>query len=158
MSSVEGKVEIRPITFQDIDAISLVEKKIRAAGKTITYANLTTEQIFSKRIEIGTISRLFDFGFVAEVDGQVCGFILGELAHLRESAIELCVILIIGVLPDYQQKGIAAKLVDAVAERCRAKGITRMRIGIDERDKDLITFIEHLGFRVGRLLIYSKIL
>ena len=158
MSSVESKIEIRPIVLQDLDAIFSVDKEIRAAGKTITYANLTTEQIFSKDRKAADVAKLLDLGFVAEVDGHIRGFILGEVARLREAAIELGVILIIGVHPDYQRKDIAANLVNALSEKYRSKGITRMRIGVDERDKDLLAFVEHMGFRIGHLLVYSKTL
>ena len=158
MNNIEGKTEVRPVVLQDLDAIFSIDKEIRAVGKAITYANLTTEQIFNKKSRIEEISKLFGLGFVAEVDGQVHGFVLSEVAHLRAPAIELGVILIIGVHPDYQRKGIATKLVNTLAEKYRSKGIKRMRIAIDERDKDLISFIEHMGFRIGRLLTYSKTL
>ena len=158
MSSLEGKIEIRPIVLRDLDAMFSIDKEIRAAGKTITYANLTTEEIFSKDRKAADLTKLLGFGLVAEVDGQVCGFILGEIVHLRDAAIELGVILIIGVHPDYQLRGIAVNLVNALSEKYRSTGIKRIRVAVDERDKDLIAFFERMGFRVGHLLVYSKIL
>ena len=158
MSSIEGKMEIRAIVLRDLDAMFSIDKEIRATGKTITYANLTTEEIFSKDRKAAYLTKLLDFGLVAELDGQVRGFILGEVAHLREAAVELGVILIIGVHPDCQRRGIAVNLVNALGDKYRSKGIKRMRVAIDERDKGLIAFFERMGFRVGRLLAYTKIL
>jgi len=172
MSSAEGKIEVRPINLKDIDAILSIDKEIRAAGKAITYANLTTEYVLSAGRKVsyqvsstsyegsitGNVAALLDFSFVAEVDGQVCGFILGQVARLREAATELGIIQMIGVHPDYQRKGIGAKLVNALADKCRSKGIKIMRIGIDHRDKSLLNLVEHMDFGVGRLIVYSKVL
>ena len=172
MSSAEGKIEVRPINLKDTDAILSIDKEIRAAGKAITYANLTTEYILSAGRKVsyqenptiyassitGNVAALLDFSFVAEVDGQVRGFILGQVARLREAATELGIIQMIGVHPDYQRKGIGAKLVNALADKYRSKGIKIMRIGIDHRDKSLLSLVEHMGFGVGRLIVYAKIL
>ena len=172
MRRVEGTIEIRPMILEDLKAILLLDKEIRTTGKAITYANLTTEYILSAGRKVsyqesptsyvssitGNVAALLDFSFVAEVDCQVCGFILGQVARLREAATELGIIQMIGVHPDYQRKGIGAKLVNALADKCRSKGIKIMRIGIDHRDKSLLNLVEHMDFGVGRLIVYSKVL
>lgn len=172
MKSVEGKIAVRPMAVGDIEAVLSVDRAVRAAGKAITYANLTTEYILSidRRVTLedsptsyadsitGNVAALLDFSFVAEVDGQVRGFILGQIAHLREAAAEFGVIQMIGVHPDYQRKRIGISLLNALADKYRSRGIKTMRIGIDYRDKDLRSLIEHMGFGVGRLVVYSKVL
>jgi ribosomal protein S18 acetylase RimI-like enzyme len=160
------------MNLKDTDAMLSIDREIRAAGKAITYANLRIEQILSPGRKVspqetlssyvdwiaGNVAGLLDFSFVAEVDGQVRGFILGQVARLRESATELGIIHVIGVPPDYQRKGIGAKLIDALADKYRSKGIKIMRTGVDHRDKSLIGLVEHMGFGVGRLIVYSKVL
>lgn len=172
MSGVESKVEIRPMALEDLDAMFSIDRKIRAAGKAITYVNLTTEHIFAidrkvsrqKRptgyVDLITrdVTGLLDLGFVAEVDGHVRGFILGQVAHIGETATEIGLILILGVHPDYQRRGIAANLANALCEKYRSKGIKTVRIGVDQRDKDLVGFAEYMGFSVGHLIDYSKTL
>ena len=95
-------------------------------------------------------------GFVAEIEGHVRGFILGQLDHVREAATEVGRILILGIHPDYQRRGIATQLVNAVGEKFHSKGIRRVHIDIDSRDKELVGFIEHTGFGSGHLVEYSK--
>jgi len=172
MSSAEGKVEVRPMTLEDTDAMLSIDRKIRAVGKAITYANLTTEYILSTGRKVshrgsptnyvdsiaGSAAGLLDFSFVAEVDGQVRGFILGQVARLRQAATQFGVIQMIGVHPDYQRKGIGIKLVNALADKYRSTGIKTMRIGIAYRDKSLLSLVEHMGFGVDRLIVYSKTL
>jgi len=141
-------------------------------GKAITYENLTTECIFAidrkasrmtrpvSYVDLITedLSGLFDLGCVAEVDGHVRGFILGRVAHAGEAATAVGVILILGVHPDYWRKGLAKELVNALGEKYRARGIKSVRIGLDQRDKDLISFFESMGFGVGHVIDYSKTL
>ena len=174
MSSAEKKIEIRPMVIEDLDAIFSIDRRIRAAGEAITYANLTTERIFTidrkaararqksptgyADLITGDVTGLFDFGFVAEVVEHVRGFVLGEVRHVGEAGTEVGMILIIGVHPDYQRKGIATGLANALCEKYRSKGIKTVRLAIDERDKGLLDFARHMGFGVGHLVDYSKAL
>lgn len=170
MGNSELKTKVRSMTLEDLDVIFSIDRKIRASGKAITYANLTTERIFTidrkasrltrpvSYIDLitGDVSGLLDLGLVAEVEGHVRGFILGRLAHVGEAATEVGMIIILGVHPDYSRKGIATQLVNAICEKYRSKGIKTVRIGIDQRDKDLESLFEHMGFSVGHLIDYAK--
>lgn len=170
MAYPEIKLKVRPMNLEDLDAIFSIDRKIRERGKAITYANLTTERIFtidrkSSRLTrpvsyvdliTGDVSGLLDLGLVAEIEGHVRGFILGRVAHVGEAATEVGQILILGVHPDYWRKGIAAELVKAICEKFRAKALRTVRIGIDQRDKELIAFFERMGFNVGHLIDYAK--
>ena len=167
-----SEIVIRPMNLSDLDAILSIDRKIRATGEAVTYAKLTTEHIFaidrkSKRQARPTgyadlitedVRGLLELSSVAEVDGHVRGFILGDIAHIGEAATETGTILIVGVHPEYQRRSIATKLVNALAEKYRSKGINKIRLGINTRDKGLVTFAEHMGFSPGHLVVYSKAL
>jgi len=165
MGHTEDKIEIRPLVLEDLKVMFLIDREIRATGKAITYANVTTGDIFTidrevnhQKRPVSYIAGLLDFGFVAEIDGHISGFILGQVAHIGENAIEIGLILILGVHPDYQRRGIATKLVNALCEKYRSKGIKTIRTTIDQQDKDLLGFAEHMGFRAGHRVDYSKTL
>jgi ribosomal protein S18 acetylase RimI-like enzyme len=167
--SEQDKVEIRPLKLEDIDAVLSVDGEIRAAGNVITYRNLTAEYILFAgrgkppqrspasyiRSLTGDVAPLLNLSFVAEVNGQVRGFVLGQVARLRESITEVGIIQMIGVHPDYQRRGIGSKLVRALADKYRSEGIKVMRIGVNHRDKSLMGLVEHAGFGVDRLVVYS---
>jgi len=154
----------------DLDALFFIDHKIRGLGKAVTYANLTTEHIFAidrkvsrlKRpisyvdLITGDVTGLLELGLVAEVEGHVRGFILGRVAEVGEHATPVGLILILGVHPEYQRNGIATQLVNALYDRYRSKGIKTVRIGIDQRDKELLSFFEHMGFNAGHLIDYAK--
>jgi len=99
---------------------------------------------------------LLELGVVAEIEGHVRGFILGRIAHIGEAATEIGVIPILGVHPDYQRSGIATKLVNGICDKYRSKGIKRIRIDVDRHDKDLLDFVERIGFDAVGLIEYSK--
>jgi len=170
--SRESQIAIRLMSFGDLDAMFSIDRKIRASGKAVTYAKLTAEHIFTIDRKVshqrrptsyadlitGEVSGVLDFGFVAEIEGHVRGFILGKVTRLGEAATEEGLVLIMGVHPDYQRRGIATKLVNALLDKFRARGIKKIRTGIDQRDKDLLGFAEHMGFNVGHLVVYPKTL
>jgi ribosomal protein S18 acetylase RimI-like enzyme len=169
--SEQDRIEVRPIKVEDIDAILSIDKEIRARGSAHTYRNLTMEYVLSERgipdkrspgsdvrSLTGDVAPLLGFTFVAEVNGHVCGFILGQVARLRESASEMGIIQMIGVHPDYQRRGIASQLLCALADKYKSEGIKVMRVGLDHRDKNLLGLVERFGFGVDRLIVYSMTL
>jgi len=169
--SEQDRIEVRPIKLEDIDAILSIDKEIRARGSAHTYRNLTMEYVLSERgipdqrspgsdvrSLTGDVAPLLGFTFVAEVNGHVRGFILGQVARLRESASEMGMIQMIGVHPDYQRRGIASQLLRALADKYKSEGIKVMRVGLDHRDKNLLGLVERFGFSVDRLIVYSMTL
>jgi ribosomal protein S18 acetylase RimI-like enzyme len=167
--SKQDRIEVRPIRLEDVDAILSIDREIRTRGSAHTYRNLTMEHILfagrgipqerspgsSIQSLTGEVAPLLGFTFVAEVNGNVRGFILGQVARLRESASEIGMIQMVGVHPDYQRKGIASRLLSALADKYKSEGIKVMRVGLDHRDKDLLGLVEGFGFGVDRLIVYS---
>lgn len=172
MANVKLATQVRSMSLEDLDAIFSIDRKIRKTGGAVTYENLTTEHIFTINRHVGRmakpvsyvdlitsdVSELLELGLVAEVEGHVRGFILGRVSPAGETGREIGTVLILGVHPDYQRKGIAAEMVNRIIEKFRTKGINSVHIGIDQRDKDLLYFCENMGFKVGHLIDYSKAL
>jgi len=161
MSAMEkGEVNIRPMERRDIDAVLAIYNKIREEGipgiKRSRFTDrgiLTYEEVAST--DPGGPS---DLSFVAEVNGQVTGFIWSRLAYVGIPVEEVGLIHMLIVDPDYQRRGIARRLVDALAERCHAKGVNTIRAVLDERDWELQNFFQGLGFHRSELAIYAKTL
>ena len=148
MTSTEGGVVIRPMEPEDIDAVLAIDRKISGVQRAITYADLIT----------GDLGGVIDLSFVAEIKGQAAGFILARLAYVGEPVTEVGLVQILGVDPDYQRQGIATKLINAMLERCKSKGIKTVRVTVNERDSQLRGFFQRMGFRRGQLIDYSKTL
>jgi ribosomal protein S18 acetylase RimI-like enzyme len=142
----EPKVRIRPMEHEDIDSVLAIDQRITGERRAITYTELIT----------GDLGGVLALSFVAEVDGVVQGFLLARRMYIVAPPSEVGLIQILGVDPDYQRKGIATKMVNALLDTCRQKKLNGVRIMINERDSQLVGLFEHLGFRRGELIDYTK--
>ncbi len=163
-----SQVKIRPMVFLDLNAIFSIDQQVRASAKIgVTYKDFTTKKIFGisteesdseNRPNILEVAKLVDLGLVAEAKGTVIGFVLGRQTFLAEREIQEGEIVIIAVHPDYQGKGIAGKLIDALCDLFRSKGVHRVRIGIDPQDKGMIAICKQSGFTGQYLPQYTRTL
>jgi len=144
----ESKIRIRPMEPEDIDNVLVIDRKISGVRRAVTYTDLIT----------GDLGGVLDLSFVAEVDGQVAGFILARLAYVGEPVMEVGLIQILGVDPDYWRQGIATKLVNVLLERCQSKALKTVRIMVNERDSQLQGLFQRMGFRRGQLIDYTRTL
>jgi ribosomal protein S18 acetylase RimI-like enzyme len=133
---------------EDIDSVLAIDRKITGVRRAVTYTDLIT----------GDLGGVLGLSLVAEVNGQVAGFILARRVYVWEPVNEVGLIQILGVDPDYWRQGIATKLVKALLDTCQSKKLSAVRIMINERDSQLQGLFEHLGFRRGRLIDYTKTL
>jgi len=132
---------------EDIDSILAIDRKITGVRRAVTYTELIT----------GDLGGVLALSIVAEVDGEVHGFILARRAYIGEPT-EVGLIQMLGVDPDYQHQGIATKMVNTFLDTCHSKNLNAVRIMINERDSQLEGLFEHLGFRRGEFIDYTKTL
>jgi ribosomal protein S18 acetylase RimI-like enzyme len=158
MASAEKETKIRPMERKDIDAVLAVYSKIReekipgTKRSRLSYRGTMTYEEVASTNPGGPL----DLSMVAEVNGKVIGFIWGRLAFAGIPVDEVGIIHMLIVDPDYQRQGIAARLVDALAERCHARGVNTVRAVIDERHWELQNYFQRLGFRRSELVIYTR--
>ena len=67
-------------------------------------------------------------------------------------------IQILGVDPDHWRRGIAAKMLNALLERCQSKGLKTVQIMLNEHDSQLQGFFKRMGFHRGNLIDFQKTL
>jgi predicted N-acetyltransferase YhbS len=142
----ESNLRIRPMEPEDIDAVLAIDKKISGVRRAVSSTDLIT----------GDLGGVLDLSFVAEVNGQIVGLILARRAYVGEPVVEVGLIQILGVDPDYQKQGIATKLVESLLETSRAEKLKAIRIMVKENDSQLQAFFARMGFRRGHLIDYTK--
>jgi len=147
MSAMEkGTVNIRRMGRSDIDAVLAIDRKVSGGQGLITYRDMVAADP----------GGALDLSFVSEVDGQVVGFILARLTYVGVPFIELAIIQAVVVDPDYQRRGMASRLVNALLGHCHAEGINTIRAVLDERNTELKRFFQRLGFRRSELINYTR--
>jgi ribosomal protein S18 acetylase RimI-like enzyme len=142
----ETKIRVRPMEPEDIDSVLAIDSKITGTRRAATYTDLI----------IGDLGKIPDLSFVAEVNGEVQGFLLARRAYFGEPFTEVGLIQILGVDPDHWRQGIATQLVNALVETCQEKKLNAVRIMVDENDDQLQNLFQRLGFRRGKLIDYTK--
>ena len=165
----EAKIKIRHMSVSDLDAIIAVDREIRWLGKAVTYAHITTEEIITATKQYAQtahpesyeefitrdMSGEIEFGFVAEVDGEIRGFIIGHIVgKVSHTEDKLGEVLVVGVHPQSWRQGIAGLLVRDLFEAFRAKDVRQVRILVDESDKYLMGFCERTGFKPQESIEY----
>jgi ribosomal protein S18 acetylase RimI-like enzyme len=131
---------------EDIGAVLAVDRSITGVKRAVTYTDLIT----------GDLGKVLDLSVVAEVRGEVVGFIVARHAVLGEPVGEAGLIQIFGVDPDYWGNGIGRKMMNFLMERCQSKGLKTVRLLVNESDSQLQDFMKHLGFKRSQLMDFAK--
>ena len=143
-----SKIRVRPMEPEDIDNVLAIDRKITGVRRAATYTDLI----------IGDLGKIPDLSFVAEVNGEVQGFLLARRAYFGEPFTEVGLIQILGVDPEHWRQGIATGLINALIEACQSKKLSAVRIMVNENDSQLEDLFQRLDFRRGKLIDYTKAL
>jgi ribosomal protein S18 acetylase RimI-like enzyme len=139
-----GKLDIRPLTILNLDAI--VEIDFKVLGKA-------RRDFWRKKIELPD-PRTPLSGLVAELEGKVVGFIVGEVSGWEFGIPETVGwISTIGVDPDYQHKGVARKLSLEFIKNLKVIGVSVVYTLVNWSDWDLLKFFHAMGFTRGGEMI-----
>ncbi|MFO7996507.1 MAG: GNAT family N-acetyltransferase [Dehalococcoidia bacterium] len=143
----EARANIRRMTRDDIhDVLALDRVAGGPTGSAISYGDMAAANP-------GTPP---DLSFVAEVDGQIVGFMINRLAYLMVPLMEVCIIHAILVHPDYQRRGIGSKLIQTLLNECQNQGVDTIRILIPEANKELQALFEEEGFQRSHVVALDK--
>jgi ribosomal protein S18 acetylase RimI-like enzyme len=146
MSTKEKAVNLRRMARSDIDSVLEIDRKIGGGRGLITYRDMVA-------VDPGGA---LDLSFVAEVGGKMTGFILARLTYVGVPFVEIAIIQAVVVDPDYQHRGVASQLVNALLGHCHAEGVNAIRAVVDEGNADLKRFFQRLGFRRSELVNYLR--
>lgn len=136
-------LSIRPLTTGDLEAIVEIDRKV--LGKT--------RRDYWKKIELPD-PRYALSCLVAEIDGRVIGFIVGEVSGW-EFGIPNTMgwITTIGVDPSYQHRGVARRLSEEFIKNLKAIGVTIVYTLVNWNDWDVLKFFHAMGFKRGGEMI-----
>jgi len=136
------EVQIRRMVEADLEAVKEIDRLLFGEERAASWPLSVEDELAFYRPALG---------FVAEVEGKVVGFLLGDIRRGRYGIGLSGWIDMIGVAPEYQRKGIARSLALAFWAECQQKHI-RTNIIVREDDETLIRFCTSVGFRRGKLI------
>lgn len=142
MPEVAPATRIRPLDELDIGSIVRIDERITGAYRP---------DIWERRVGY-YLRRDPDSSRVAEVEGKVVGFMLGDVRAgefgLEEPSgwIER-----FGIDPDFRGRDLGAQLFAAICGHFRDQGASVVRTLVDGREKNVAGFLEAIGFKPSAL-------
>jgi ribosomal protein S18 acetylase RimI-like enzyme len=152
------EIKIRRARREDLPAF--LDVYIRAYRGLEDYAYTTPRRI--KAYFHWLITRDRDGVFVAEVSGQVVGFICSDSRWISDYAKEeVGAIHELVVLPEYRRMGVARRLMEKALEYLKGRGRSVAELWVGVKNRSAKRFYESLGFQardvVGKWLRMVKI-
>jgi len=142
MNSLEN-LTIRPLRNEDLLAIVEVDERVLGDNR---------RGYWERKLE-SLDARSSQASLVAELDGKVVGFILGDISGWEFGVPDTVGwIDTIGIDPAYQKKGVAARLALDLIRNLRALGVKSIYTLVSWNDWDLLQFFHAMGFTRGEML------
>lgn len=140
-------VRIRPITELDLDAITRIDERITGRYRP---------EVWEQRV-VYYIRRDPDAPKVAELDGKVVGFMLGEVRGGEFGLDEPTGwIEFFGVDPSARGSGVGRRLTEALLDHFRSRGARITRTMVATRDREIDAFLRAMGFTPAPLTALEK--
>jgi len=134
-----SRLNIRPMTAGDLDAIVEIDRKVIGKLRPDYWKKIVPQS------PVYPVSSL-----VAEHEGKVIGFVVGEVSGWEFGVPDTTGWLsIIGVDPDYQHRGVARKLSREFVKNLKAIGVSVIYTLVNWNDWDLLKFFRAMGFSRG---------
>ena len=144
MSNFLDKLTLRIMKHEDLDYIVEIDTKVLGESRRDYWVN--------KIIRMSE-SRPHDASLVAEIDGKVIGFILGEVSGWEfKVPNNIGWIDTIGIDPDYQNRGIAKELANGLVANLKNYGVDTIYTLVNWNDWDLLQFFHAMGFSRGDMI------
>lgn len=133
---------IRPLDELDLGAIVRIDERI---------TGIYRPEVWERRV-MYYLRRDPDASRVAEVDGQVVGFMLADLRG-GEFGLEEPGAWVerFGIDPDHRGQDLGGQMFRAIVDHLRAQGATVVRTLVDEKDDGVAGFLKAVGFAPSAL-------
>ena len=142
MDSLEN-VTIRALKTEDLDAIVEIDKRVLGEDR---------KNYWERKLKL-TDSKSSQVSLVAEVEGEVVGFILGDVSGWEFGVPETIGWMdTIGVDPAYQKRGIAKALAHELIKNLKEIGVRTIYTLVSWDDWDLLQFFHAMGFTRGDMI------
>ena len=143
-----SRVKIRDMRVEDLEGVLDIERETKEDSRAVTYAPVPDSCIGGE----------MSASVVAEQGDKIVGCVLGRVVSSPTELRSIAWIDLIGILPEYQRKGIGKKMVESWKERCRKKGINKVHVMVNWRDWWMLSFLNSMGFSRGEMVDLERAL
>jgi len=138
-------IVIRVITLEDYDRILEIDARVTGMRRMNYYRRKVHMALDDEQQLVMSL--------VAEVEGKLVGFIMGNV-FIGEFGIPETTASIdtLGVDPEYQHQGIAHALMDEFITTVKKAGVERVTTQVRWNDVDLLRFFDAQGFTPAKMI------
>ena len=142
----ETKITIRRMVDEDMPKVKVIDRSLSGSQRAISWQVAAEVEAAVYRPALS---------FVAEIDGVVVGFLLGDIRGVEYGKDIKGWIDMIGVHPKYQRLGIGRRLVEKFCEVCERNKVD-VQVLLREDDEQLRKFFSILDFSRGNMVNFVR--
>lgn len=142
------QISIRNATPADLGSVITLDKVSSQKEKTAYWGD-----VFERYVVSGRADRLF---LVAESDGTVVGFIVGEVRAWEFGSPPCGWVFALTVTPEMREHGIGQLMFDEICSRLKQNGVNTVRTMVERDNKLTLSFFRSQGLRTGRYIELEK--
>ncbi|MBI4463891.1 MAG: GNAT family N-acetyltransferase [Acidobacteria bacterium] len=150
------KLLVRPLRESDFPSIVAIDEQTSGRAKPEYWhrklSYYLAENKSSAEAEELSLAR------VAELDGEVVGFMIGDIRRWEFGQPSCGWVTALGVHPDCQRLGIGRRLLAELLDYYRQKGLQEVSTIVEWADGDLLKFFHSMGFIRGPFVELQKTL
>jgi GNAT superfamily N-acetyltransferase len=137
-------VEVRPVRRGDLDAVIDIDARVTGIEKRDYWRGL-----YRRYGDDPHDGRQF---LVAESDGEVVGFVIGEVRDWEFGSPPCGWVFAISVDPQARLAGIGTRLLEAITAGVRRAGVTKLRTLLARENRLILSFFRAQGLMAGPLM------
>lgn len=139
---------IRNAIPSDLDTVIDLDHASSMESKPVYWQGIFSNYVVAERKD-----RLF---LVAESDGKVIGFIVGEIRAWEFGSPPCGWVITLAVSPDAREMSIGRCMFDELAARLKQAGVSTVRTMVDLDNKLTLSFFRSMGLRTGKYIELEK--
>jgi ribosomal protein S18 acetylase RimI-like enzyme len=137
-------VTIRPVRRGDLDAVVAIDSQVTGLEKCDYWRS-----VFRRYAGAARQGARF---LVAEIEGEVVGFIIGEVRDWEFGAPPCGWVFAIDVRPDARLGGIGTRLLHSICAVFRRAGVRKVRTMLASDNTLILSFFRSQGMMAGRFI------
>jgi ribosomal protein S18 acetylase RimI-like enzyme len=141
---VPPSIAVRPVRRADLERVIAIDAMVTGMRKQDYWRAL-----YRRYGSVDNDARRF---LVAEGDGRVLGFVIGEIRDWEFGSPPCGWVFAISVDPSARLAGVGTRLLDAIAQAFRRKGVTKLRTLLSRDNTLILSFFRSQGMTAGSLL------
>ncbi len=142
-------IDIRDMAVDDIPAVFHLGEQVFTADKTPTLYRTWDEFEVVSMFNAET-----DYCFVAELEGRIIGFALGNVVEKKRSAWKYGYIVWLVVSPEFQRLGVAGRLFNKLSDKMVEDGVRMFLVDTEADNIPALQFFRSRGFGNPQQHIY----